>query len=272
MLATYHIHSRYSDGLSGIPELIEQALALGVAELGISDHFVLPPHGRLVSWAMRPDRLGEYVTEVTHLQHQLQQDRAPLVLRLGLEVDYFPGHAPAIADALAGVPWDYLIGSVHEVDGFGVDSRAEDWAALSPAERQRVHRRYWQILREMADSRMFDIAAHLDLTRKFAFYPTEPLDREIAAALDAIAAAGMVVELNTAGWHKPCNDAYPSLAILQQCHQRGIAATLSSDAHEPAHLLRDFDRGAAVLAQAGYTEFVRFAGRDRILARAAQVK
>jgi histidinol-phosphatase (PHP family) len=56
---------------------------------------------------------------------------------------------------------------------------------------------------------------------------------------------------------------HPSPAILRQCHRRRIPVMLSSDAHEPAHLLRDFARGAAVLAEAGYDQLTRFAARRR---------
>ena len=37
--------------------------------------------------------------------------------------------------------------------------------------------------------------------KKFGFYPSRPPTEQIDAALDAIAEAGLVVELNTAGWH-----------------------------------------------------------------------
>ena len=85
----------------------------------------------------------------------------------------------------------------------------------------------------------------------------------IAEALDAIAAAGMVVELNTAGWLRPCADAYPSLEILQACRTRGIDVTLSSDAHHPDFLTKDFERGAERLREAGFERIARFRNRER---------
>lgn len=254
MLATYHNHTNWSDGIASLDEVVDRARALGVDELGISDHYVLHPSGRVPGWSMKPEKVGEYAEHVLS-----RRDADGPTIRLGLEVDYFPGQEQAIRAALDGIPFDYLIGSVHQVDGFRIDSRAETWAALDEDEQNEKHRAYWHAKRMLAESGLFTIVAHLDLSKKFGHRPTIDLGREIAETLDAIAAAGLVVELNTAGWHKPCRDGYPALDILRQCRQREIPVTLSSDAHDPDHLLRDFTRGRDRLREAGYREIARFA-------------
>lgn len=262
MLATYHTHTRWSDGNASPEELLEAAGTMGVDELGISDHFVHHPDGIEIKWAMTTRQLRGYVHDIRALMMKSSERGGPAV-RLGLEVDWYPGHAAALHEALGGYAFDYLIGSVHEVDGMLVDMSAAAWEKLSESQQNRVHRQYWLDMRSLAESGLFDIAAHLDLTKKFGYLPTIDLSEERGAALHAIAEAGLVVELNTAGWHKPCEDAYPRLDILRDCHARGIPVTLSSDAHQPDHLLRDFKRGAQRLMEAGYTEVARFAGRSK---------
>ena len=257
MIATYHNHSDFSDGIASIPELVHAARQLGVEELGVSDHFVLHPSGRTPRWAMDPHRLDEYVGEV-----RAQQGAAGPVVRLGLEVDWFPEQAEAIGEALKKISFDYLIGAVHEIDGFRVDATPDEWEALSPVQRTDRFRLYWDRIRTLAESGLFDIIAHLDLPKKFGYRPTLDLDEEIDAALDAIARTGMVVELNTAGWHKPCADGYPSFELVRACRSRGIPMTLSADAHEPEHLLRDFPRGASRLMKANCEQVARFAERE----------
>jgi len=126
-----------------------------------------------------------------------------------------------------------------------------------------MHRRYWIAIADLARSGLFDIVGHLDLTKKFNQWPTVDLGAEIDAALEAIAGAGMAVELNTAGWNLPCADAYPSTDLLRACRVRSIPALVNSDAHDPAHLLRDFERGVARLREVGYEETVVFEGRRR---------
>lgn len=58
-------------------------------------------------------------------------------------------------------------------------------------------------------------------------------------------------------------EGYPSAALLKRCRRRGIPVTLSSDAHQAAHLIRDFERGAAILSAAGYDRVARFRGREQ---------
>jgi histidinol-phosphatase (PHP family) len=265
MLATYHNHSTWSDGKASIPQIIPVARSLGVAELGISDHWVLHPTGRQPTWAMPTGQLDRYIREITQLRDEVQNEnssRSAMTLRLGLEVDWHPGRASNLLAALKPFAFDYLIGSVHEVGEFAIDMSPASWAKLTQDQRNEIHRQYWINMRSLAASGVFDIAAHIDLPKKFAFYPTTDLSCEIGAALDAVAAAKLVVELNTSGWHKPCADGYPTLDILKQCRQRDIRVTINADAHQPEHLLRDFGKAAERLAAAGYDEVARFERRQ----------
>lgn len=258
MTASYHNHTTWSDGRASVAEVVAAAEALGLEELGISDHWVLDPRGETPSWSMDPAALDEYVADL-----RANGRGSSVPLRLGVEVDWFPDHADRIEAALAPHAFDYRIGSVHTVGGFRLDARPELWAALTVAERDDKHRRYWRALRHMAAHRSVDIVAHLDLPKKFGQQPTVDLRTEIEAALDAIAEADMAVELNTSGWHAPCRDAYPAVDLVRACRERGIPALLSADAHDPRHLVRDFDRGAERLWDAGYREIVRYSERRR---------
>ena len=258
VIASYHNHTVWSDGKATVAQMLAAARRAGLDEIGVSDHWVLDPNNELPSWSMDPDRLGDYVADV-----RMVADASMPPLRLGLEVDWFPGHGAAIATRLRKYEFDYLIGSVHSLDGFRADSYAELWEALDVRERDAMHCRYWLAIADLARSGLFDIVGHLDLTKKFNQWPTVDLGSQIDAALDAIAEAGMAIELNTSGWSRPCNDAYPSAELLRSCRDRSIPALVSSDAHDPAHLRRDFGRGTAALHEAGYEEVVVFEGRRR---------
>jgi len=258
VLATYHNHSTYSDGSRTVAQIVQRAAELGVDELGLSDHYVLHPDGLTPVWAMFPGRLGEYVADLT----AYRDHRGPAV-RVGLEVDWFPGHGEDLAAALAPHRFDYLIGSVHEIDHFPLDFTAERWERLKSGERDEMWRAYWVAVRSMAESGLFDIVGHLDLPKKFGHRPRIDLSTEIDAALDAIEAADLAIELNAAGWHKPCAEAYPSDALLRACHDRGISALYAADAHHPDQLLGDAGRAARQLWDAGYREVARFRGRQR---------
>jgi histidinol-phosphatase (PHP family) len=260
MLATYHNHTTWSDGKHTVADHLSWCARHNVGELGISDHLAVHPSGRDQPWAIPTAQLGAYHAALVELAAQ-QEQLGGTVLRVGVEADYYPGHEAAIAQMLGDFEWDYIIGSVHEVNGFTVDMSAAAWAKLDPARREDIHRQYWENMRGLAQCGLFDVVAHIDLPKKFGFLPQSDLSALIDGALDAIADASLVVEINTAGWHKPCRDAYPTLNILRGCVARNIAVTLSADAHRSEHLLRDFFAAAQRLRDAGGTRIARFAQR-----------
>lgn len=259
---SYHVHSEWSDGSAAIEEYVHAAKVLELDEVGISDHYVLTPEGRQVVWGMPLGRLDDYVDAV---QSAAVEGGHEVVVRLGLEADYFPETADRLRELLASYPFDYVIGAVHILDGFSIDDTPANWEPLTQAERDDVVRRYWLRLREMAQSRMFDIAAHLDLTKKFGYRPSVDLRDEISVTLDEIARAGMSVELNTAGWSKPCAEAYPEPRILRACIGREIPIVVTADAHEPANLIRDYDRAFHLLREMGCRQLASYAGRRMVL-------
>lgn len=260
MLTSYHNHTLWSDGQGDLRQMIEGARQAGVDELGISDHYVLRPGDEQVAWSMP---LGFLPTYVEAVQEARRESQTPIV-RLGLEADYLPETIDRLRALLAQYPFDYLIGSVHYAGDFPVDEDAGLWERLSADECNAVWRLYWQRIRGLAESRVFDIVGHLDLPKLFGYRPTVDLAAEEAAALDAIAAAGMAIEINTAGWHKPVREAYPSPHLLRAACRRGIPLMVNADAHRPEHLTRGLAEGRALARAAGYSEVVRYEARRRL--------
>ncbi|MHC4219721.1 MAG: histidinol-phosphatase HisJ family protein, partial [Planctomycetota bacterium] len=260
VLASYHNHTTWSDGKTSVDGLVAGARDLGLAEVGISDHLTLHPTRRDVSWSMPAENVDGYARDVLAAAERSRSRGGPTV-RLGLEADWFASRAETLRSTLASLPMDFVIGSVHFHGDVELDGHASVWERGSVDERERVHRDYWMRIRELADSGLFDIVGHLDLTKKFAFSPRDDISDAVTETLDAIADAALVVELNTNGWHCPCREAYPAPAILHECRRRDIPVTISADAHEPAHLLRDFAAASGVLREAGYDRVARFANR-----------
>lgn len=258
MISSFHNHSTWSDGQASFGEFYEHAKKTGVQILGLSDHFCIFPDGTTDERMLRSEETGDYLEELISFS-----ERGEIEIRMGLEIDWFEGHRSLILPYLESLPLDYRIGSVHYVDLKAFDMDASFWSSKSEDERDEVYLKYWRLIREMAESNLFDIAAHLDLPKKFGFHASPAVTPAIEAALDAIAAHDLVVECNTAGFGKVCADAYPSLEILGKCRQREIPVTLSSDAHIPEHILFEFEKGLARLEEAGFTMIARFRERER---------
>jgi histidinol-phosphatase (PHP family) len=258
LIATFHNHSNWSDGQTDFGPMHAYAAAHGVDILGLSDHFCVYPDGSSPDWSIPPAEASDYVDEVLSYR-----DDAGLEVRVGAEFDWFEGHKGILAPIVESLPLDYRIGSVHHVGLEQFDASEAFWSGKSQEGRDQIFAEYWELIREMAESGLFDIAGHLDLPKKFGFKPVADVTALIDDALDAIAASGIVVELNTAGFGRPCADAYPSLDILQRCRARDIPVTLSADGHAPSHILFEFERGLARLREAGFSSIARFREREK---------
>lgn len=253
---SYHNHTRWSDGSADVATMIKAAEAAGLSEVGFSDHLVLHPGGWQYPWAMRPANLEEYVQEVGRLR-----EGAGLAVRLGIEADYFPETIETLAPLLDQYPFDFRIGSVHFANGFPVDQDRRFWEALTEDQREERWQVYWKQVEAMARSGAFDIAAHLDLPKRFGFRSLEAIPAAAEGALDALAETGMAIELNTSGWFLPPAEPYPSPSLLQAAQMRGIPIVVNADAHRPENIVRGFDRAEDYLRAAGYEKVVCFAQR-----------
>ncbi|MCU0779581.1 MAG: histidinol-phosphatase [Akkermansiaceae bacterium] len=264
MPADYHTHTPLCHHAEGEPEaFVDAAIRAGVTEYGISDH--APQHPEpFDNWRMADAEMPDYLRWIDRAGSHAA-GRIPV--RAGLECDWLPGNEAWLRELSARHDWDYLIGSVHYVnhDGAGewdFDSpdRMDRWAASAVEE---VWSAYWERYANMAESGLFDILGHPDLVKKFGHIPGGDLDRFYQPAIDAVAAAGCAIELNTAGWHKPCAECYPAPRFLELACAAGVPLVISSDSHEPGHIGRDFSRAVALAKAAGYRETVLFERRRR---------
>ncbi len=261
--ASYHNHTTFSDGADAPEAFLTHAKAAQLQVLGFSDHYYkeTPSATEAPEWALQLDAVERYFTTIEALKAQSTE----IEIRTGLEFDWLEGSADWLAPLASDARLDYTIGSVHFVGNDSIDLTRTFWEKLSKDEVNAVIRRYWQTLRDMANSRLFDIAGHIDLYKKFGFYPTADMNDVITEALDAIRDADMAIELNTAGWRKDCKACYPTDDLLAACLQREIPIVVSSDAHQAHLVAADFNRAYDILYRVGYTHLAHFNHRERTL-------
>jgi histidinol-phosphatase (PHP family) len=77
-----------------------------------------------------------------------------------------------------------------------------------------------------------------------------------------VAAAGLALDFNTAGWRKPVAEAYPAPELVRAAAERGIPFVLGSDAHKPDEVGYRFAEAAAQIENVG-GRLVTYAGRVR---------
>jgi len=260
MLVSYHNHTSWSDGHCTVGELIAGARVAGVSELGISDHFAVTPNGQSPVWSIQAEKLDLYVEDILRAAKSTED----IIVRLGVEVDFFPETLEKSISLLKPYPFDFIIGSVHFINEFTIDLNSGNWQAISQEERNQVWKSYWSYLTAAAKSGCFDFIGHFDLPKKFKFYPDVDLTDDALAALDAISATDAALEINTSGWHKPVEEAYPSFFYLEEARSRNIPIIINADSHYLDHVTRDFEQARNLASAAGYTELIRYEKRKRI--------
>jgi histidinol-phosphatase (PHP family) len=239
VIVDYHLHLRDSEeriahSVEAIERFVATAAARGVDELGFTEHvYYFRQTRRLWSLPYQTERCV-YDLE-TYVDAVLEAKRQGLPVKLGLEVDYVGERQGELAQALEPYPWDYLLGSVHWLDGLAIDQRPGIWAH---ADVEEVWRRYFAALAELARSGHVDVLAHPDLAKIFDLRPT---------AIDYPELDGVALEISTAGLHKHVGELYPDPAMLSS----RPPITLASDAHVPENVGRDFDRALELARDAG---------------------
>jgi histidinol-phosphatase (PHP family) len=256
VIVDYHMHlrregQRVSHTVETVERWVDTAAARGVDEIGFTEHFYYFLDTRQLLTV-------PYQIEHCHLPMEpyveavLEAKERGLPVKLGVEVDYYPMREEEIRALLARYPWDYVIGSVHYIDGLALDSEPSLVGSVGPEE---AYRLYFRALSQAAGSALFDVLAHPDLVKFFG--GLVDWDREaFVAELD-----GVCLEVSSAGLRKPHGRMYPEPELLASAHDAGLGITLASDAHEPADVGRDLDRAVEHARGAGYETVTVFEER-----------
>jgi len=260
VIVDYHMHLRngreeIAHDTWSVGPFVAAAQAAGVDEIGFSEHGYYFTQLRTL-WSV-PYQVERCVYDLEpYVDAVVQARERGLPVKLGLEVDYVPGREDETRALLAPYPWDYLLGSVHWIDGFAVDGepRLVDEVGVDDA-----WHRYFEALASAARSGLFDSLSHPDLVKIFG-HRAEAFD--YAEIADAVAESGMAIEVSTAGLRKPVGELYPHPDLLAACRERDVPVTTGSDAHSPEVVGGDFDRARELLRSSGYETVTVFERRQ----------
>jgi histidinol-phosphatase (PHP family) len=269
VLTDYHLHLRPDDDGraneyftdENVDRYLDAAEQAGVAELGVSEH-VYRFRDALAIW--RHPFWEEQATDDLDAYCEFVRTTP---LRLGIEADFVPGAEDRTANLLEARDFDYVVGSVHFVGDLAVDHAGWDiWG--SNGDPDGVWKRYFESVAAAARSELFDILGHPDLVKMWGSKrPSPQRDPRFhyEPAIEAIAEAGIAVEVSTAGLRKPIGEIYPARAFAEMCVDAGAAFALSSDAHVPEQVGYEYGRAIEMLRDVGVEEICVFEGRERRL-------
>jgi histidinol-phosphatase (PHP family) len=241
-LIDYHLHTAVTvDGNMTEYEACERAIALGIREIAFTNHVML-------------DQAKYRITAAAFTQHwkniQVCQSRYPeLTIRLGIEMDYYPGRESEISEKIKSYeelvdrPFDLILGAIHDIRGGFFSNKVEAVGFFKDRDIIAIYREYFELATHAARSQLFDIMAHPDLIKKYTHQLTPPVPWEcyadqVEAFLDVLVSSEVGIEINTKGLKLPIQEPYPSDRFLEHylARVRGLGKepiiTIGSDAHQ----------------------------------------
>lgn len=274
MLVDYHVHiERGPYSLAWLDKFIKTAQANNIEEIGIVEHShcfkefaflydeVIQDQTEMgfyqKNWLKR--RLGSIsIDEYVDFIEEAQNREYPI--KMGLEICYFPGCEKKIRKIIEQFEFDFIIGSIHWIKGWGFDHPAtkSEW---NRREINEIYQIYNQLLIDVIQSQLFDIIAHIDSIKAFSSLKRSWVSDKV---IQALAKNNLCLEVNTGIKHRRLFEHIcPDQEILNRCFQNNIPIIISSDAHQPTDVGRLIDEAVKLCKKAGYQEISIFNKRIR---------
>lgn len=263
--ADLHTHTHYSHGVGSVREIYRMAADMGLAHIGFSEHSPLPAG---FSCHLYTGDLGAafplYAEDVALLKNM---DDGPEAL-LGMELDWLPSRLSWMRYLVAAYPFDYILGSLHFLDGFSVGNIA-NWPEDLPREiRFGRFDAYFHEMASLAASGLVQVISHPDFI-KLRSWPDFQLWLEDKSSRDAIAHAlesmrdhNVAMEISSAGMRQNFQEFYPCPAIMRLARDLGVMPVFGSDAHKPADIASDFARLAEYALSFGFDHSLIYRQRE----------
>jgi len=271
----YHVHPDFGfDARGSIRDYAQAAVAKGLEEICFTTHLDLDPvraprEGWVkVNGAKKPNTdpgwVKSYLEEIEVARELFS--KAPLRIKAGLEVDYFP-EVEILLEPFLSFPWDFLLASVHCINHLAVAGEKEGAQLLSVMSPAQVAREFAAQAKRAIASGFFNGLAHLDYFKRlrrpgFKEKFLNALKPYLEEILVLLRETGMALEINTRGVTKyGLREPFPGPEIISLAASLGLEViTLGSDSHNPYELAQDFGEGVSLATKAGLNKVYTFKG------------
>ena len=258
MRVDLHNHTILCNHATGsVDDYVKKAIELGIDEFGFSDH---APMNYDPKYRMSFEQKELYESWINEAKEKYKKE---IKILLAYEVDFIQGY---LLEEIINAKVDYLIGSVHFLknknDMWGFDN-PEFIGVYKSKDIDQIWQEYFDAIKAMAKTNLFDIVGHFDLIKVFKFLPKKDVRLIAKEALFEIKKANMVLEINSAGYRKPIEESYPSKQLLELAFDIGIDITFGSDAHNIEQIGFKYEDVITLAKSIGYKKFVTFENREK---------
>lgn len=264
--ANYHFHDdASSDGRAALAEHCDAAEAAGLTAVCVTNHVErMLPSGR---WVVELEEAVERFSSEGEAAAREDAARPGMDVRLGAEFEYRPEWTDDLDRLAERVPFDFVLGSVHVVQGLNVSGGPEVEDYFDGRSLEEAYGPYFDALEEMVAWGGFDAVAHFDLVKRYGHehygsYDPRRFEGRIRPVLDAMADAGIGIEVNASGLAQAPAAPYPSESVLAWAREAGVPfLTAGTDSHRPEDLAAGLDEAVGVARRAGWRELAVLADR-----------
>lgn len=259
----FHMHSSFSsDCQSPMEEMGNAAVEKGLLAICFTEH-----NDR--DYPVHPEDEGREFTfdEAAYFRaiHRLREHfLGRLDIYAGVEIGLQPHLADYYAKLTSAHDFDFVIGSVHVVDGMD-PYYGEIFEGKSDREvYDRTFRETIRCIRAIPD---FDVLGHMDYVVRYGQGQEKEYVREYFEALTdeilrILIGSGRGIEMNTAGLKYGLPFIHPRMDILEKYRRMGgEIITIGADAHRPEHVGYEFSKAREVLEACGFKYYTEFHGR-----------
>lgn len=228
----FHTHTRYSDGKS-ILEMIDAAEEINLDAIGFSDHYI-PSYDQSYRRIKLSD--GQFLEKIYKKRSEAIgyfQDKTEVKLLEAIELDYHPDYEKKVKHILESISLDYSIGAVHFIKGKNLHHEFL-FQDKSEQRRKEIVDIYFDRMKRLIESEMFDIVAHPDLVKRNSLFKDLVTDRHHKILLKALENSSTVFEINTGRIHQGLLS--PEQNLLEKFQERGLRAVPGTDSHSSGRL------------------------------------
>lgn len=238
----FHMHSTVSfDAVSSAKDMVQNALDAGLREVCFTDHQDYPCY---------PDGEGNLLNIDAYHDAYDHLSAPGLIIRKGVEIGLADWNVTAVDAFLQEHAFDFVIGSVHEVDGINAYYEGY-WVNKTP---QQAFRRFMEhTLTCVKLHSNFDVLGHLTFMAKSPYNPTGAgvpyADyREISdEIMKTLAERGIGMEINTSALDR-IGEFLPTAEYLRRFKELGgQIVTVGSDAHSAKRVGYEIDKALTIL-------------------------
>lgn len=260
MISDFHLHTEFSgDSDTPVRRQVEQAIALGMKEICITDHHDYDTDFADTNFTLDLDTYFPYVRQIQ------AEYRDRIQVNIGIELG-LQGHLKDYLDRLVRqYPFDFIIGSSHFID------RMDPYypAFFAGKTEREAYERFFEVsLRRVRELDCYDSYGHLDYVVRYGpdknqFYDYGTYRDVIDPILKTLIEKGKGLECNTGGYKYGLGQPNPSGDILRRYRELGgEIITIGSDAHAPQHIGFDFNKAVELLKSCGFRYYTIFHARE----------